>query len=241
MPQIGSFVMGIYRDESRTTSSLVAALCKAQLEYLPIELDEQGYRDGQSYKYASIHSIRRATLASNCKHGLIVNHIYGDTDKGECVTTVLRHESGEYMASTSPVPSRDDMQDSKANKTLLCRTHIEGLLGIVTERDSDGQQSPSNAAAQAQWAENFAMAKNAILSAGSVTKVNNYLALARQRIVDGQMNPASEAEIVELCTKRTKELSRVDATRTVRPEVADAARSGDSAPRHEHAGSAAAT
>jgi hypothetical protein len=212
MPQIGSFVMGIYRDESRTTSQIVAAMCKAVIEYLPIELDEDGYRDGQSYKYASLNSIRRGTLAANCKHGLVINHIYGDTDKGESVTTVLRHESGEYMASTSPVPQHDDMQDSKANKTLLCRTHIEGLLGIITERDTDGQQSPTTAASQAQWGENFAMARNAILSASTIVKVNNYLALARQRIADGQMNPASEAEIVELCAKRTKELTSANAT-----------------------------
>jgi hypothetical protein len=219
MPRIGSFVQGIYRDESRTTAEITAALCAAALEYLPVELDEDGYRGGRAYKYASIHSIRRSTLAANCKHGLWVNHVYGENDKGEYVTTVLRHVSGEYMSSTSPVRERDDVQDEKAAKTLLCRTHIEGLLGIITERDDDGQSltSVEDKQQQAEWANAFSLAKAAIHAARDLATVDRHLATEQIRIHEGRMAPGALQEIEQLCAQRKKELSPKKEATSVKP------------------------
>jgi hypothetical protein len=237
MPQIGSFVQGIYRDESRYTAEITAALCAAAMEYLPVELDEDGYRGGHAYKYASIHSIRRATLAANCKHGIFVNHIYGDNDKGEYVTTVVRHVSGEYMSSTSPVKELHDVQDEKAGKTLLCRTHIEGLLGIITERDDDGQAA-SHATHQdkqreAEWANAFSLAKAAILGARDLVAVDRHLATVKSRIHEGRMAPGALQEIDSLCSQRKKEL-------TPKKEVTsanDKATAGDQGPNAASSGS----
>jgi hypothetical protein len=236
MPQIGSFVQGIYRDESRYTAEITAALCAAAMEYLPVELDEDGYRGGHAYKYASIHSIRRATLAANCKHGIFVNHIYGDNDKGEYVTTVVRHVSGEYMSSTSPVKELHDVQDEKAGKTLLCRTHIEGLLGIITERDDDGASASQGAQQdkqqQAEWANAFSMAKAAILGARDLAAVDRHLATVKSRIHEGRMAPGVLQEVEQLCSQRKKELtpsketSSAKAARPVGDEGKDAAGSG---------------
>jgi len=236
MPRIGSFVQGIYRDESRTTAELTAALCAAAMEYLPVELDEDGYRGGHAYKYASIHSIRRATLAANCKHGIFVNHIYGDNDKGEYVTTVVRHVSGEYMSSTSPVKELHDVQDEKAGKTLLCRTHIEGLLGIITERDDDGQSAVASTKEakqrEAEWANAFSLAKAAVLGARDLVAVDRHLATVKARIHEGRMAPGALQEIESLCSQRRKELTpkkETSSAKTARPvgdEGKDASGSG---------------
>lgn len=219
MPRIGSFVQGIYRDESRTIGEIVAAVCAAQDEFAPVILDETGYRGGQAYKYASIHAIRRATGKALSKHRLLLNHVYGRNDEGECVTTVLRHVSGEYMASTSLVPDRDDVQDSKAVKTLLCRTHIEGLLGIVTEQDDDGQSQSSekDQKRDAEWANAFSLAKTAILSARDLATVDRHLATVQSRIHEGRMAPGALQEIEELCAQRKKELSPKKETASVKP------------------------
>jgi hypothetical protein len=187
-------------------------LCAAQPEYLPIELDETGYRDGQSYRYASINSIRRSTLAAHSKHGLLVNHVYADNDKGEYVTTVVRHVSGEYFASTSPIPVIADVQERKANKTLLCRTHIEGLLGIITERDDDGASvnGARDADRKAEWEANLRMCKASIQSATTNNKVAHYETLAKQRIAEGRMAPDSELLITKWCKDRLVEISKED-------------------------------
>jgi hypothetical protein len=233
MPQIGSFVQGIYRDESRYTAELVAALCQAALEYLPVELDEEGYRNGRSYKYASIHSIRRATLSANSKHGLLLNHVYGENDKGEYVTSVLRHTSGEYMASTSPLPRREDVQDAKAAKTLLCRTHIEGLLGIVTERDTDGAVEDTVSDEQrGLWATTWMAARAAIRTAHSLEAVDKYEATAMKRVSEGGLAPDITPEIERLCNERRDFLKEAIANDeragTVSSEEPNAAGGGDS-------------
>lgn len=233
MPQIGSFVQGIYRDESRYTAELVAALCQAALEYLPVELDEEGYRNGRSYKYASIHSIRRATLSANSKHGLLLNHVYGENDKGEYVTSVLRHTSGEYMASTSPVPLRDDVLDAKAAKTTLCRTHIEGLLGIVTERDTDAAVDATVSDEQrGLWATTWMAARAAIRTAHSLEAVDKYEATAMKRVSEGGLAPDITPEIERLCNERRDFLKEAIANDeragTVSSEKPNAAGGGDS-------------
>lgn len=241
MPRIGSFVEGLYRDESRTTGELVAALCKAVMEYLPVELDETGYRDGQAYKYASIHSIRRSTLAANCKHGLFLNHVYSQSDKGEHVTSVLRHQSGEFMASTSAVPALTDVQEAKAAKTLLCRTHSEGLLGIVTERDDDGASAaqPVDAAQQDRWAATWNAAKAAIANAADVESVNKYEFMAKQRVEAGSLSPDVVPEIERMCRERRDHLTErkranADSASTADVEESNVAGGGDRAPNRRN-------
>ena len=109
-----------------------------------IALDKQGTRNGSPYRYASISSIRKATQLPLCKNGLVLHHVYGYTDSNEYIITVLRHSTNQYIASASPLPRSLDPQSHKGNKTLLCRTHMEGMLGIVTEDDDDGESKASS-------------------------------------------------------------------------------------------------
>jgi len=139
MPTVGSITLSAYREESPQTDKLIADLCDAQMMFLPVTLDKEGIRNGQTYRYASIESIRRSTQAALAMKGIITPHIYGYGESGEYVTTTLRHVSGQYIASTSPIPRSPDPRELKSNKTTLCRTHLEGLLGIVTEEDDDSQ------------------------------------------------------------------------------------------------------
>ncbi len=245
MPQIGSFVTLLYREESRTTGELIAAVCKAQLEFAPITLDCEGRRGGEAYRYASIQSIRRGIQHAMSRHGLLIHHVYGFSDQGEHVVTVLRHSSGEYIASTSRIAFREDAQEQKALKTLLCRTAIEGLLGIVTEEDDDAQSTTIevDSANVKQQASNLAMAKAAILSAGSPAALERYAELAKTRLAEGALSVDGAAEIERLIEERKKhhkkEVASADGKGTAGDQGTDAARSGSVSSDSRVAGRAA--
>lgn len=248
MPRIGSFVQGIYRDESATTSALTKALCSAVLEYLPVELDEEGFKHGRKYRYASIHSIRRSILAANSKHGLFINSVYGDSDKGEFVTTVLRHVSGEYMASTSPVRHVEDFQDHKAGKTTLCRTHVEHLLGIATERDDDGASVVASSAADAEqakrWEGTLALALDSIAKAKDSAEIVKFTSIARNRVETGMLAPNAMQAINEACKVRMSQLKEAEGAgheRVAGDQGADAVGSGGGASNRRTGGGAAST
>jgi len=212
MPAIGSFCQSVYREESRNTGDLVAAVCSAQMEFGPIALDSEGTRNGQTYRYASIKSIRRAITPALCKHGLLCNHVYSTAGDGcEVVCTVLRHVSGEYMSSVLRIPHIDNVQDSKAAKTLLCRTSIEGLLGIVTEDDDDGagagETSAVDAETKAVHESNMAMASTAIARASSEKKLTDLLALVATRMTEGVLPSDAADRLKPLIEKRKGELN----------------------------------
>ena len=212
MPQIGNLMVSVYREESKHLGDLIAAMCAAQTEFLPVTLDCDGYRDGQVYKYASIKSIRRSTQAALAKHGLLIHHVYGHSDEGDYVVTVLRHASDQYICSTLRIPPRDDVQERKAAMTLLCRTAIEGLLGIVTEDDDDGQSvgMEVDQAKSAEWEESLRMCKASIERAATNNKVEHYRELAKQRIAEGRMDPSSEALIAQWCADRLVAIAKED-------------------------------
>jgi hypothetical protein len=242
MPQIGNLMVSVYREESKHCSELIAAMCAAQPEFEPVVLDSTGYRNGQKYRYASIKSIRRATQVALAKHGLLCHHIYGHSDEGEYVVTVLRHVSGEYIASTLRIPSKDDVQESKAAKTLLCRTAIEGLLGIVTEDDDDGACVTVDPAKQSQWKSNLDLALKAIASARSEADVIRYATLAADRIKEGTMAQDAMVEINTKCDERRAQLQggkNVDNARFAGTEGPDASRSRGGSPDREQGGAAA--
>lgn len=248
MPRIGTFVQGVYREESATTGEITPALIAAAQEYLPVELDEEGRRDGRAYRYASLNSIRRATLAANCKHGLFVNHVYSENDRGEYVTTVIRHTSGEFIASTSPVRNMEDQQAHKGGKTFLCRTHTEGLLGIITERDDDGASGVKEVAADAEqmkrWDQTLSLALNSIASAKTSTEIVKFTSIARNRVETGMLAPNAMQAINEACKVRMSQLKEdgsADSQGNAGTEVAGATGGGGGAPDRAGTGRPAGT
>ena len=214
MKQIGSFMTSVYREESKSMCAHTEAMCKASPQFLPIVLDKTGYRAGKEYRYASIHSIRRATQTALSANGLRLSHIYGHSDEGTHVTTVLRHISGEFESSTLRVPPRSDLQELKATKTMLCRIATEGLLAICCEDDDDAQclvQIDADAAnvllAQAHSLE---MAGRAIAAAESAKALDGYLTLAAQRIAEGVLAADALTEINQRVAMRRAQLGGGD-------------------------------
>lgn len=236
MPTIGNFVMNVYREESRTQGEITAALCAASLEFQPIALDLEGYRDGRPYRYASLSSIRRATSAALAKHGLFLNHVYGSSDRGEHLTSVLRHTSGEYQSSTQIVRVSDDMQEQDGIKTMLIKSATKGLLSIITEEGGEAATPAVDPAKQAQWKSNLDLALKAIASAKTDADVIRYATLAADRIKEGTMSPDAMVEINTRCDERRAQLQgakNADNARTAGTQGTDASRSGGCAPNRD--------
>ena len=216
MKQIGSFMTSVYREESKSLCQHTTAMCKAIPMFLPITLDKKGWKNGREYRYASIHSIRRSTQPALCMHGLVLAHIYGHSDEGEHVTTVLRHDSGEWQASTLKVRPHLDPQDQKAERTGLCRTAIEGLLSVICEDDGDDdfsgivQANADAANVLLAQAHSLEMAGRAIAAAESVKALDGYLTLAAQRIAEGVLAADAITEINQRVAMRRAQLGGSD-------------------------------
>jgi len=214
--KIGNLTVSMYREESPATGKIVAALCAAHPEFPRIQFDSTGWRDGESYRYASIAAIRRAVMPVLARNGVWMQHIYGESDSMPWVTTILRHTSGEYLTSTLRVPQIADIQERKAAMTLLCRTAIEGLLSIATEEDSDGQgvqdvgveqAEPVDPATQKRWRANLELAAAAIGVAPDAATLEKYRGVAEKRIASGDMAPDALEQIDEAVEARAKQLT----------------------------------
>lgn len=234
MPKFGSFVMNVYREESQSQRNLTQALCEASLEFLPIALDMEGVRDGKPYRYASLSSIRRSTSAAMAKHGLWLNHVYGQTDRGEHLVSVLRHVSGEYQSSTQLVPLRENMQDQEGVKTSLIKTATKGLLSIIIEEESQSQSSSdSGNANRAQWDSNLKMALKAIADAKSESELQRYADTVAQRVKEGLLSPdaigVATAKVLERSMELKKEKTSANSAGTAGDQGPNAARSGGGA------------
>ena len=237
MPRIGNITVSVLREESSTTGALVEALCSAHPEFPPVSLDSEGRRDGHSYRYASISAIRRAVMPALCRHGIWMHHVYGESEGGDCVVTMLRHKTGEYITSTLRIPHLADVQERKAAMTLLCRTAIEGLLSISAEEDTDAQNVAENsgvdAATQKKWKANMEIAEAAVALATDDATLTRYVNVAKQRVQSGAMPPDAVERIESLCQKRSthlKEKTSAGNEGTVGDQGPDAAGSGGGEP-----------
>lgn len=141
MPRIGSITVSVFRDESAETSKLLIAKTNARLEFPELPLNKTAQRDGVEYRYCDLNTVKRVIYPVLARHGLDVLHQYTTHDQTEYLVTSLRHTSGQYIASISAVPYYPDAQEHKMRKSMLCKTHVEGLLGISTEDDTDGAGS----------------------------------------------------------------------------------------------------
>ena len=202
----------VYRDKSASTGQLVAAVCKATLEFQPLVYDETGPdEDGREYRYASLAAINRATKPALCKYELYLHTDYGFDEEGMYATAVLEHSTGEFIASFIRVPHYQSIHRKKAAMTLMRRAAIEGLLGLAAEHDSDGPPVESDEPlieVNPKWAENDLLACQAIAETATEEKVIEVWTRWRQKIERGFMNPGSLPRLNQLADARREELTK---------------------------------
>ena len=134
-------------EQSTTISKLAQALCQFQHKCHTVEFDstvkvmaEKGQQ--YSFKYASYPKIVatiRPVLAE-CK--LSFSQL---AEPDGSVTTLLIHESGEFLKSTLLIPSTDKNAQKMGSAISYARRYsLSAILGLATDEDDDGNAAANN-------------------------------------------------------------------------------------------------
>lgn len=133
---------------SETLADLGLALSKAQGEFPAVPRDKtvrvRTKTGGEySFNYAPLDSVLGHLRPVLVKHGLAITQLL---DEGPSLTTMLLHSSGEFLASSMPLPLTAGMsaQEIGSAVTYMRRYAIVALLGIATEEDDDGNHAAGN-------------------------------------------------------------------------------------------------
>ncbi len=144
--------------KSDTIAKLAAALVKAQPQVEGAKKDSVNphFRS----KYADLGSVWDAVSVALEANKLAISQYPDETSQGApALTTMLIHESGEWIAATYPLISvKQDPQGFASAQTYARRYGLAAVMGVISE-DDDGQaasrpvkpveaKSPSPAPAQ---------------------------------------------------------------------------------------------
>ncbi len=134
--------------QSSSISLLAGALVKAQHALKPAIKDSAN--PFFKSKYADLGSVWDACRDALQVNGLSVDQFPGFTDAGAALlTTILLHESGEWIAGTAGAPlNKADAQSMGSAITYLRRYALAAVVGVVTEDDDGNAASQPKAQAK---------------------------------------------------------------------------------------------
>ncbi len=133
---------------SETIGAIAKALAMAQLEYIPVPKNKTAKvkmkAGGEfSYNYADLADCLGMALPRLAKHGIAFLQPNELSDGVKLrVTTLLTHESGEWMQSDGIEISEDgDPQQFGAEATYFRRYDGCSFVGVAPDEDTDAQQA----------------------------------------------------------------------------------------------------
>jgi len=120
---------------SPTQFELIKALHAAQQEFPKIEKTKDGQAGNRKFKYAPLEAIKDACEPILWKYGLIVTQ----GPDAHLLETRLDHISGEWREIAMPMDKEFPSDQSYGIAFSYRRRYsYQGILGIVTEEDIDG-------------------------------------------------------------------------------------------------------
>ena len=130
---------------SESIGKLAAALSKFQAEVDNPTRDSQGH----NYKYADLANILNAVKQPLAINKLSVCQMLGSGVQGVSVTTILMHESGEYIQSEYSIPQETNSRMSAPQQagttiTYARRYALAACLGIAQEDDDAAKPTVSH-------------------------------------------------------------------------------------------------
>lgn len=133
-------------EKSASIENIAKALVKFQSECPVIELDrevEVKTKTGGAYKfkYATFGNIVETTKPILAKNGL---SFCQPVQPDGSVTTIIMHESGEFIASTLSIKGEQTPQGIGSSISYAKRYSLSSILGIVSEDDDDGNIAEGN-------------------------------------------------------------------------------------------------
>jgi hypothetical protein len=134
-------------NKSENVKELAIALSKAQAEMPPAEM--KSVNPFFKSKYADLGSVIKAAKPVMAKHGLSISQL--PTSLGDMlgVTTILMHESGEWIEDTIMLPINEEKGKSAAQVagsviSYLRRYSFASILGMYADEDIDGNAPPQS-------------------------------------------------------------------------------------------------
>lgn len=120
---------------SETQGELVKALLAAQKAFPLIEKSKEGQAGNRKFKYAPLESIKDKCDPILWENGLMVTQ----GPDGHLLETRLDHVSGEWREISMPMDKEFPSDQSYGIAFSYRRRYsYQGILGIVTEEDVDG-------------------------------------------------------------------------------------------------------
>ena len=131
--------------QSKDTTSIQTALCAAQSQMPSLFVDSSGYTG----KYVSLPGIIAHIQKPLTSNGLCYTQEITELNNFPYVITTLRHESGEWIRSKTPLffPKREEVPNNKdynqeCGKAIsyMRRYALESIIGLKADRDDfDGK------------------------------------------------------------------------------------------------------
>ncbi len=155
--------------KSATIVKLALALAKAQGEMKNPPKDS--INPHFKSKYADLATVRDSVMPVLNRHGLAVLQLPCECDGLPALTTLLMHESGEWVETTMLLrPGKMDPQGVGSALTYARRYSLQSIAGVAADDDDDGnaasrphQQQPApvrdNLQLRAKHAQAYAQAK----------------------------------------------------------------------------------
>jgi len=133
--------------KSESIAALIGALSKAQGAFPGIPKNKtaniKSEKGSYSYAYAGLADIIAAVQPHLTAHGLSISQHPEQLERGIIVTTLLGHESGEWLESTYAVPGATlTAQNVGSIITYARRYALAAILGVAPDEDVDGQTAP---------------------------------------------------------------------------------------------------
>lgn len=130
-------------NKSSTVTKLAQALSKAQAEMPVVRMNAQN--PFLKNKYADLGAVIETSRPVLAKHGLSIAQFPTSTGDQIGVTSILMHESGEYIEETISIPATDSKGLSVAQSagvviSYLRRYSWASMLGLYADEDTDGHQ-----------------------------------------------------------------------------------------------------
>lgn len=120
---------------SETQGELVKALHAAQQAFPAVEKSKEGQAGNRKFKYAPLEEIKRLCDPVLWANGMMVTQ----GAEGHCVVTRLDHVSGEWRETRMPVNEVHSSDQAYGIEFSYKRRYsYQGIIGIVTEEDVDG-------------------------------------------------------------------------------------------------------
>ncbi len=124
--------------QSQQVEKLSEALAKAQGMMKAAIYNRKNPHFGN--RYADLAAVWDAIREPLAKNGLSVTQQTEPRDNGVYVLrTVMRHPSGQWVASEYPIPTNIKPQELGSWKTYLRRYELSSICGIASDEDDDAE------------------------------------------------------------------------------------------------------